>query len=286
MLEGLQKDLRKAFPLSVMITSTRGDDVWFDLGKEDGLWMDTGFYAYQYTTTGEKRKIGYVKVRRISDSPADKEGGMSRGQIITGRIEGGEKLIEYPLVDLAFHVYLTLKTHSVDENENRFKESVGERHYASKGSDLDRIHSEILDERGGLFGGLRMALDYNLARHTGLSELYLFCGLNLDDLPGLFMIGFDVGLMKKIYFRRIALIFGSDLNFAGSSIDIYSDEEESAGQEDPSDMSVGIEFFSGLELFLHPQFSIRALFGYNLAGRLFIVDAGGVVIHFGGFYTW
>ena len=214
--------LREIFKLSAPVVEASFNSVKFDLGKREGVLIDDGFDIYEFveTITGEikKRNVGFVRVSNVADNRYKKE--YSSAQIIIGSIFGsgviqkGMLAEERPRFPFDFVFGLSafpVKVSSVDFYNFPLSAGVMDTVKIKKVSPFAYVgHFDI---------------NVNFGKAINKSQLWFILSANVGVLPldvnffgndvksGLYG-NFSIGLMKKIYFRRLSVAFESRVGVA------------------------------------------------------------------------
>ncbi len=239
----LRRDVRavEEFKLLTPVSAAGFNGVTFALTRREGLALDQGFWVYDYFTDGRRQKAGYVKVRRVGDGEKRLDSDAENIAVSNGwRLEEGQLLEENPQIGV---------TLLVDGGVQRYRLQ-------------DAPALGVGDATTGIKA--RIEAGYSLAQATRVSELYGTLGLHFLAGGGFTEVGGELGLDKRLYFRRLVLVPGARLGYLKSYFDFPG---ATAPEIDPwatyTASSFGVTPRLGVEFFLSPAFSIGARAGYR-----------------------
>jgi hypothetical protein len=223
---------------SPIIANTR-HGVEFMLGKNDGVRLDGTYDVTEFSATGQKSLIGYVKVRSVGSATLTNEGTPSFAEKIKEKHKfiGGELLFEHPMI--GFNIGI----HGVFE-------------YCAKDLVADDSNKQHFYKGGGLY------IDYDLARLVGTPEFYLSAEgdcVYVDDWS-LALIHAMIGIKKKWYAKSFVFIFG-----IRGGISYYLLSEDIPDESSDTLIGGGGDVMLGVEYYIVPECSIYL----NAAGRFF-----------------
>jgi hypothetical protein len=238
-----------AFQLKTPVTAALSDGVEFMLGKQAGVRLDDTYDVTEFDAGGKKTILGYVKVRDIGDAKATGEGSPSYAEKVKEKRKfvGGEQLYEHAMVGFSLGLALAFEF-----------------------TLQDVITHPDEEEKSGLYPGVALYADYNLAPHIGLSEFYTSVELDWLYIPNdldinVSLVHAMLGFKKKWYIE--SLVFSVGLR-GGISYYVVEDYEDDA-------IGFGGDLWAGLEYYFKPEFSIYL----KAAGRFFtnplLLYAGG-----------
>jgi hypothetical protein len=219
------------FKITATLSRVNRSSFGFDMGHDTGVKIDHRYKTYVYKASGGRKMTGFGKIRKVKDV-------YSEAQTLIGRPQEGDQVEEDPKVGINL---------------------VG-----GYGTAPLLINIGDGDVVAGSHSCLLVGAEYELGPLVGMSEWYFAMNLRLG-LPGaeeqytltynsVSQLFFNLGVLKKIYFRRFALNLGGYIGFHSATIhESYSNTGGS---------SVGITLNAALEVMITP--SISAYGGFNL----------------------
>lgn len=226
----LKKDMKEMpeFKLMGALSRVSRSSFGFDMGHDTGIKIDHRYKTYVSKANGDRKMTGFGKIRKVKDT-------YSEAQILIGRPQEGDQMEEDPKVGINIvGAFGTAPLH------------------INLGDDV------VVGSHSCLFLGA----EYELGPGLGLSEWYFALNLRMG-LPKpeeqfaaatVSQVFLNLGMLKKIYFRRFALNLAGYVGAHGASV--TSTWEEINGS------SVGFTLNAALEVMLTP--SISAYGGINL----------------------
>lgn len=201
----------------------------FDIGESTGIKIDHRYKTYVSLADGRQKMTGFGKIRKVKES-------YSEAQILIGRPEEGDQVMEDPKVGI--NVVGGLGTAPLHIN---------------LGDDI------VVGSHKCIFLGT----EYELGPMMHMSEWYtalnLRIGLPSPETPydyfTVSQILFNLGVVKKIYLRRVALNFGGYLGVHAATIVDNFENKWQGG-------SLGFTMNAVVEFMITP--SISAFGGFNL----------------------
>ncbi|HUU02009.1 MAG TPA: hypothetical protein VM425_11240 [Myxococcota bacterium] len=236
--EFLSKGMKQIpdFQLKTPVSGVLSDGVEFMLGKGEGVGLDDTYEVTEFGMAGDKKLIGYVKVRDIGDSKGSGEGTPSYAEQVKvkSKFAGGEQLFEHAMIGLSIGI------HGV----------------------FELMTTDIVTNDGmGFFPGVGIYIDKDLANLVGWPEFYVSVEadaifLGSDDYDNSWMlIHAMLGVKKKWYMNSLVFSVGLRGGISYFKIDNYEDNA----------IGGGADAVFGLEYYFLPEFSIYL----NAAGRFF-----------------
>jgi hypothetical protein len=227
------------FQLLTPVQTAMSDGVEFMLGKGEGVRLDDTYDVNEYDAAGDKKLLGYVKVRNIGDATGSGGGTPSYAEKVKEKQKfvGGELMVEHPMVGMAVGLHIvgqyTLK------DVLSFKDSA----------------------EGKFYPGLGLYIDKDLAHLTGIPEFYLsvegdflLVGETTTE-KAVYLTHAMLGAKKKWYME--SLVFSLGLR-GGISYYVISGYEDDA-------IGFGADLLGGVEYYFKPEFSIY----FKAVGRYF-----------------
>ncbi len=272
--------IREIFKLSAPILSAGFNFVMFDLGKREGILVDDGFDVFEFVQMPDgqikAKNIGFVRVTQVADNR--KRRVPSRGQIIIGSLFGSGKIVEGMFVEerprFPFDFAFGGSSYPVKLQSGEFKISTQVRNLGLQNDTLIIKKEKLLAYTG------RFSINKNFGRYYGISQFWLVMSASIGVLPvDIKFFGndvktaifgaFDFGLMKKFYFRRLALTFelrGGISNFKFST-KVKSEKDTVEYALSLRNWLWGVGPGAGLELVINPDVNIGARVSYWFTGK-------------------
>ncbi len=254
--------LREIFKLSAPVVEASFNSVKFDLGRREGVLVDDGFDIYEFVETeiGElKRKnVGFVRVVKVADNRYRKE--YSSAQIIIGSIFGSDVIQKGMFAEerprFPFDFVAGLSVFPVKVSSVEF-------YNFPRSADI-RDTVKIKKVSPFAYAG-RFDINFNIGKRLDLSQLWFILSANVGVLPldvnffgddvksGLYG-NFSIGLMKKIYFRRLSVAFESRVGMANFKFSTRKDKTEYALSPKKWPWYGGVG--GGVEVVINPDLNI------------------------------
>ncbi|MDQ1353463.1 MAG: hypothetical protein QG657_3769, partial [Acidobacteriota bacterium] len=203
----------------------------FDMGADTGIKIDHRYKTVVSKSDGRKKMTGFGKIRKVKES-------YSEAQILIGRPQEGDQVIEEPKVGITIAGGFGVAPLHID---------------MSSGDIVSGSHKCIF-----------LGAEYELGPITNMSEWYTAFSLRIGfPSPETYFFEhikvsqllFNLGVVKKIYLKRLALNFGGFIGIHGATL-TYNSYNERSGS------SIGFTMNAGLEFMITP--SISAFGGFNL----------------------
>ncbi len=245
----------------------------FDLGREEGVKVDDGFYIgeqiMQEDSTITTRKVGFVRTTSVG-AFNDETYSLSRASAITGRrFAKGMTVIEHPRMPLDF----IMRIQSIPVNVNKGGLSVRWL------NDTDILETHFDEAYTGDALGFDLEMRYHLGRHFDVPMLLFTVGGSVNPVPmdvrirsfgrqdwvatSPSLLQGRVGIEKKYFWRRIGFTLGGHVGItslnASETIWGFDLESHRVGL---SNTSLGAGVQTGLELVLTPDFHVGVSAGF------------------------
>ncbi len=263
------------FRLQAPIAEVVDSEVSFELGKKEGIHLDNIFRIGEFIEDEkgnvEFEKAGWVRTKKVADNRKEENEhalsnavAVKKGDWITGMT-----VIEHP--QLGIDIALKPKLYQIKIDKGYLP------------TDITGVGNlEIKDDFEDFAYGIDIDAQSNLASITGISQLFFMVGINLgyvdvefDSLSGvdlkdrepsdyLNILGLSAGLMKKLYFGRMALSIeakGGLQSFSLSQKFTYADTEYV--YKFNNGWTFGGQGNIGLEFAVSPDVNIGAIAGYR-----------------------
>lgn len=224
--------VREIFKLSAPIVSAGFNSVWFDLGRREGVYVDDGFDVFEFVETSDGRtepqNVGFVRVTKVADNTRRRNA--SKAQIIIGSLFGSERIASGMFVEerprFPFDIVFGFNAYPL-------KLSAGSWNVSNFGIPKTQLPNndtlEIKKEKLLAYTG-RINLNINFGRYFDVPQLWFTMDANVGVLPidvkffgsdvkSALFGSFNFGLMKKLYFRRLALTFELKSGFSNFKFD-------------------------------------------------------------------
>ena len=265
--------MRNLFKLYSPISEVGFNSVSFPLGRREGIGIDDGFNVIEMVEepSGEikPKNVGFVRVTKV-------DARFSRAQIIIGgilwgKIERGMFVEERPRFPFDFVFGGFLSPVGIEAVKLGLRGQLGNGILR----EIDNDTLEIISH--GKFGYAgRFNVNFNIGRvsRSQISQLWLVLGGGAGIIPlKAKFFGEDVknatfgwlglGLMKKFYFRRLALAFESNVVFSNFEFSIKKTDGSDTVKYalSPSLWFFGITAGSGVEFVITPD--------VNIGGRVY-----------------
>jgi hypothetical protein len=248
--------LREIFKLSAPVVEASFNSVKLDLGKREGVLIDDGFDIYEFveTKTGEinKKNVGFVRVSKVADNRHRKE--YSSAQIIIGSIFGSDVIQKGMLAEerprFPFDFVVGLSVFPVKVSSVNF--------YSTDVKDTIKIKKVSPFAYAG-----HLDANVNFGKAINISQLWFIVSLSFGVLPvdinffgndvvfG-FYKNYSIGLMKKVYFRRLSVAFEGRSGAASFKFSTDKDEIEYGLEQWLFYGGVG----AGIEFVINPDLNI------------------------------
>lgn len=264
--------MRNLFKLYSPISEVGFNSVSFPLGKRDGIRIDDGFNVVEMVEqpSGEikPRNVGFVRVTKV-----DAE--FSRAQIIIGgvfwgRLERGMMVEERPRFPFDFVLAGFLPPVKIQTGKFKLNEI--------------RVNNDTLEITShGKFGYTgRFNINFNIGRslESQISQFWFVLGGSVGVIPiqakffeedvNTAIFGrFDLGLMKKFYFRRLALTLESSVSYSNFKFSIKKTEGSDTVEYalSPSSWFFGITAGSGVEFVITPDVNVGGRVYYQVTPK-------------------
>ncbi len=255
----LQREMKSLSPfkLSAPLMEAFSNSVKFNLGTKEGLRLDWKFDILETIETEKglkEHKVGFVKVRSIANNKKNGNA-LSGAQPIIGSFDKGMLAVEHSRLGLDILIRGCYFPVSTDHS------------------------GSLLSSTGNGSFGIDVAVQYNIGQGISkfiplsiLSEIWTTMDFQFGIAPGIkgkvwndeeleweektsTTWGVEFGLLKKLYFHRLALIGESRFGFTGLSL---VDENAS---------SPGFTFLGGIEIAVFTDLNIGLQGGYRLYGE-------------------
>lgn len=270
----LETKKMEAFKLTGEVTDATLFGVYLNLGNKEGVGLDDTYWVEELeeTESGEvvKNKRGFVKIREVGDNKKDETAG-SYAQTITGTsYSQGLSVTELPLLGINGLVGFATFPVSVAPFDNR---STG---FMKEGTNFSvKVNSESKSAYGA-----SLSFQTDLANATKLPEFWghlggavgitsvdghIFYNGGADSVEiGPSLTGYvNLGVLKKVYFRRFGLLFQADFKYAMTYLSASGNDNNTYKL---TNGTFGLDGRSGLEIYITPVWSFGAGAEYNIFG--------------------
>ena len=228
----LKKKMKELEEFRIMATLSQisRSKFGFDMGRDHSIKIDHRYKTYVNKSDGSRKMTGFGKIRKVEET-------YSEAQTLIGKPQEGDQLVEDPKLGINFIGGFATAPLAINQ---------GTSEHTVSGS-----HPCIF-----------LGLEYEMGPLTGISELYSAVNLRLAS-PGVEGISYydsatqillNLGLIKKLYFKRFALNLGGYIGIHSASLN--------HGDDDLSGSSFGVTLNSSLEIMFTPAISLYG--GLNL----------------------
>jgi hypothetical protein len=264
----------EAFKLTGEITGATFFGVALNLGNKEGVGLDDTYWVEEFeeSATGEivKNKRGFVKIREVGDNKRD-ENATSYAQTITGSdYSQGLSVTELPLLGLNGLVGFGRFPVAISQFDNTHS------WFMKQGTNFA---AKINSESNSAYGAT-LSFETDLANATKITELWAHIGgaIGITSIDGRIftsnisdsidigapLTGYvNLGIVKKLYFRRFGLLFQADAKYAMTYISVSGKDNNTYKL---TNGNFGLDGRAGLEIYLSPVFSIGGSAEYNVFG--------------------
>ncbi len=252
------------FQLKTPVQAALADGVEFMLGKAQGLGLDDTYDVTEFDAAGGKKLVGYVKVRKVSkDAKGTGDGSPSYAENVKvkQKFVGGEQLYEHPMIGVSLGVHAVMQMTFVDL---------------------------LTNEDTGIYPGVGLYLDKNLANLIGISEFYFSVEgdillLGEDGIGRNWMLVHAMAGVKKKWYME-SLVFSAGVRGGVSYFQVDDYEDDTLG--------FGGDALLGVEYYIQPEFSVYLKGGFRFFTNPIFYGSGvdaepemGVNVSLGVFYA-
>ena len=248
------------FMLKTGIVETSGSTISFPLGSREGIYIDQKFRVYEQVKHGEQiknEKRGYFYVTKIANNDSEPEQ-LSYGKVVISGAEPGMQVKEYPTNGFDFNICFKFGTMSLKPG-------------TIKTYSYDLKVDKETEKRAGL---LNFTANYDIGRNTKIPQSFATIGVDVGwasfdgvtikpiaDKPGSTYLAAHVGLVKKLYITRLALIVKPLVQYQMLSI---SNTDDEGGSVNFSTSAYSFCPGTGLELALRENLNAGLSLSYNI----------------------
>jgi hypothetical protein len=254
------------FRVMLPIVGNLSGGVEFMGGEGDHILLDDTYEVAEFDAAGERKVVGFVKVRKVGDATGTGQGTPSYAQHVRTdrKFAGGELLSEHPMAGWSLGLAPAYSLSFTDI----FKDG------RNAGVDSGMLH----------MAGLGLSMEASLANLTGISEFYFTSMIDWAYIIGSEAGGADAwavdhltfGVRKRWFLGSLILSLGGRV---GASVLYIMSGSAGAGTTDYG-VGLGGDALFGLEYYLKPGITIQIL---NLSGRFMYHVLGevyGKALHF------
>jgi hypothetical protein len=229
----LKKEIKSMpqFRIAAIISTVSHSRFGFQMGKDIGIKIDHRYKTFVSLGDGNRKMTGFGKIRKVEESA-------SEAQTLIGRPGEGDQVLEYPKIGINVTGGFGVAPLKI---------------------------SEVIDVVAGSHKCVLLGAEYELGPILGRSEWYTAMNLRIGipspeelfaDVLDVSQVLFNVGIVKKIYLRRVALNFGGYVGIHSAALTDKSSEDKVKGS------SFGFTLNAGAEFMITP--SISAFGGFYL----------------------
>jgi hypothetical protein len=269
--------VRNLFKLSAPVAEAGFNSISFPLGKGEGVRIDEGFDVFELVedVSGEvkPRRVGFVRINKVGDNRNKNE--LSRAQIIIGgifsnRIERGMFVEERPR--LPGDIFLGAMLTSVKIQSGVFK--LNEPRVSNDTLYIKSSGKFAITGRFNINVNLSTTLDLTIPQFWmtlggGIGAIPLNAKFFGEDVKIATFASFNLGLMRKFYFRRFAVNFetGVSLSNFEFSIEKKNNQDTVKYALSPRNWFWGGFAGAGFEFVINPDINIGARVFYQFSQR-------------------
>ncbi|MFN3560623.1 MAG: hypothetical protein ACK4XM_01775 [Chloroherpetonaceae bacterium] len=254
------------FQVTAEILSLRGATPEANIGTREGVELDDGFYAEELFENSkgelEERKIGFFRVASVGDNRKNPSATSTFYPHITSGVERGVLLKEHPQfgLDIAirpkfFRLRLSKETTPL---RREMLSDYGVDDFSFTTVPLAFALKEDITEAGGI----ELGFHYNLAKQTGVRQLFATADFGFgigntsftpaapNGISALILSGY-AGAMKKFWLRRWNFYLGVSGGVDGLFLSVGNTNE--GDLESLSFITASVRADFGLELMLTPD---------------------------------
>lgn len=264
------------FQIRAEILSLRGATPEANIGTREGIGLDDGFFAEELfeNSNGElqERIIGFFRVASVGDNRTNPSALSSFYPHITGGVERGVLLKEHPRfgLDVALRPKFFRLRLSKETTPLR-REMLGA--YGIDDSPSSAPLRFALKEDITEAVGLDLCLHYNLAKQTGVRQLFATADVGFgigntsftldapNGISALILSGY-VGVMKKFWLRRWNFYAGGSGGLDGLFLSVGNTNEGDLNSLSFATISVRADF--GIEFMVTPDLLFSISGNYKL----------------------
>ncbi len=271
LVNNFELTIKNLFKLSAPVTEAGFNSISFPLGRREGIRMDEGFDVFEFVqdVKGDvkTKRVGFVRINSVWDNSSSAQ--IIIGGIFSNRIERGMFVEERPR--LPGDILLGGLLSTVKIQTGAFKLNEG------------RVSNDTLDIKSvGNAVIFKFNINANLSTTSDLKvpQLWMTLGGGIGVIPleasffgekveSATFASFNIGLMKKFYFRRLALNLESGVSISNFKFSI--------GKKNNSDM---VEYAlsprnwlwggfagAGIEIVINPDINIGGKVFYQLSQK-------------------
>lgn len=265
--------VREIFKLSAQISEAGFNTVSFPLGKREGIGIDDGFDVIEFVEQPDgsirPKNVGFVRVIKVADNTKRNE--FSKAQIIiggifAGRIASGMIVEERPRFPFDGVIGGLLSPVKIQTGKFKLNE---------QGVSNDTIE---ISSHGKFAYTVQFNINSNYGRlsNSQISQLWITFGGSIgfipieakffgEDVKSALFGSLNFGLMKKFYFRRLALAFEVDMNYSNFEFSIKKDTVKYAVS--PAKWFWGASAGAGVEFVINPDVNMGAKAFYQITSK-------------------
>lgn len=249
-IEQLRTNVRAMdeFSIKAIVTKPGVNRFTFNRGADLGVQLDRRYKVWSASdpTAAGSRMLAFGKVRAVGDE-------RSEVQVLIGGwdVTYSDQVIE----DARFGFNLMPVLGAIPVETSGFDPF--RRHPRLIPGEHDE-DVELPDDGSASRLWLAAGAEYNVAALTGVSELYTVAEGGLLAVPHTLTFGGNIGVMKKLWFRRFALLASARYGILAVSFPGVEDENGDTHTEAVH----GFTFATGLETLITPDLAVQIRAGY------------------------
>ncbi len=265
------------FQVTAEILSLRGATPEANIGTREGVGLDDGYYAEELFENSkgelEERKIGFFRVASVGDNRKNQSATSTFYPHITRGVERGVLLKEHPQFGLDIAIRpkffrLRLSKETTPLRREMLSEYGVDEFFFSPPPLAFALKEDITEA-----GGIEVGFHYNLAKQTGVRQLFATADFGFgigntsftpaapNGISALILSGY-AGAMKKFWLRRWNFYIGGSGGLDGLFLSVGNTGE--GDLESLSFITVSVRADFGLELMLTPDLLLSVGGNYKL----------------------
>ncbi|MCP4155812.1 MAG: hypothetical protein GY757_49260 [bacterium] len=228
----LKKDMKSMpeFRIVGTLSMVSGAKFGFNMGNDTGIKIDHRYRTYVTKANGRSKLTGFGKIRKVEEAYCE-------AQTLIGKPQEGDQVREDP--------------------------KVGINVVGGFGVAPLQIGSEEDDFVAGSHMCVFLGVEYELGPIFGMSETYTTFNLRMglpkpeklyDDFIDVSQIFLNLGITKKIYWKRLALNIGGEIGIHSASLRLKSSYYDIEWEE-MKGSGFGFSLHGGMEILITPSIS-------------------------------
>lgn len=254
------------FQVTAEILSLRGATPEANIGTREGVGLDDGFYAEELFENSkgelETRRIGFFRVASVGDNRKNQSATSTFYPHITRGVERGVLLKEHPQFGLDIAIRPKFFRLRLSKETTPLRREMLSEYGVDDFSFTTVPLAFALKEDVTEAGGIELGFHYNLAKQTGVRQLFATADFGFgigntsftpaapNGISALILSGY-AGAMKKFWLRRWNFYLGGSAGLDGLFLSVGNTNE--GDLESLSFITASVRADFGLELMLTPD---------------------------------